>query len=227
MRVTLKKPRLTAEMRALVTYRINRFSLPFPKMRPVQRLDLEAGEAEHKIHRKPLGIALDLLVEALGGDSAERGEYGIEQHPLTAQHEDDAGDVLNRYRGRALHRDPGLLWPNRGSSDPLQSSSYCSASRSSSLTKSRTSSRLHSCASSSACSSVARCTRSATARTVGGQDCSPMMMSLSSSRHSSTVASPRVCANDIAATPSCESLAATIHEQGPERATPAQPVPHF
>src|SRR5205807_7411547 len=32
MRVTLKKPRLTAEMPALVTYRINRFSLPFPIM---------------------------------------------------------------------------------------------------------------------------------------------------------------------------------------------------
>src|SRR5438067_33294 len=32
MRVTLKKPRLTAEMPAFVTYRINRFSLPFPKM---------------------------------------------------------------------------------------------------------------------------------------------------------------------------------------------------
>src|SRR5436190_21474850 len=54
-----------------------------------------------------------------------------------------------------------------------------------------------------------------------------MMMSLSSSRHSSTVASLRVCANDIAATPCCESLAATIHEQGPERATPAQPVLNF
>src|SRR5438552_11204761 len=33
MRVTLKKPRLTAEMPALMTYPINRFSLPFPKMR--------------------------------------------------------------------------------------------------------------------------------------------------------------------------------------------------
>src|SRR5207302_9495113 len=131
-------------------------------------VDLEAGEAEHRIDRKPRGVARGMLVAAVGGDCVERGEYGIEQHPLAAQHEDDAGDVLNRYRGRALQRDPGLLWPNRGSSDPLQSSSYCSASRSSSLTKSRTSSRLHSCASSSACSSVARCTRSATARTVGG-----------------------------------------------------------
>src|SRR5437667_5505683 len=34
MRVTLKKPRLTAEMPALVTYPINRFSLPFPNLRP-------------------------------------------------------------------------------------------------------------------------------------------------------------------------------------------------
>src|SRR6266705_5992064 len=66
------------------------------KMRPVQRLDLEAREAEREITGKPLGIARDLLVGALGGDPVERGEFGIEQHPLTAQHEDDAGDVLNR-----------------------------------------------------------------------------------------------------------------------------------
>jgi hypothetical protein len=32
MRITLKKPRLTAEMPAFVTYRINRFSLSFPKL---------------------------------------------------------------------------------------------------------------------------------------------------------------------------------------------------
>jgi hypothetical protein len=32
MRITLKKPRFTAEMPAFVTYRINRFSLSFPKL---------------------------------------------------------------------------------------------------------------------------------------------------------------------------------------------------
>jgi hypothetical protein len=41
MRITLKKPRLTAEMPAFVTYRINRFSLPFPNSRQGWRVKIE------------------------------------------------------------------------------------------------------------------------------------------------------------------------------------------
>jgi len=37
-----------------------------------------AGEAEHEILWKPLGVALDLFVEALGGDAVEASQLGIQ-----------------------------------------------------------------------------------------------------------------------------------------------------
>jgi hypothetical protein len=43
------------------------------KLRPVQYVSLGAREAEHEIHWEPFGVALDLLVQALGGDVIERG----------------------------------------------------------------------------------------------------------------------------------------------------------
>src|SRR4051812_2358035 len=48
------------------------------KMRPVQGFCLLGGEAEHEILRKPPGVALDLFVQALGGDAVERGQVCVE-----------------------------------------------------------------------------------------------------------------------------------------------------
>jgi len=70
-------------------------------MRPVQGLGFGSGEPEHEILRKPFGVALDLLVKALRGNAIQRGELRIEKHLVTAQDEDRAGDVLDRYGGSA------------------------------------------------------------------------------------------------------------------------------
>jgi hypothetical protein len=68
-------------------------------LRPVQSLGLGPGEPEHEIFRKARDVALDLLVQALGGDAVESGKLGIENDPLAAQDEDRAGDVLDRRLG--------------------------------------------------------------------------------------------------------------------------------
>src|SRR5205814_6043066 len=69
------------------------------KMRPVQRLDLGAGEAEHKIPGESLGVALHLFVEPPGRDAVQRGEFGIEQHAMTAQNKNRARDVRGSRQG--------------------------------------------------------------------------------------------------------------------------------
>ena len=51
-------------------------------LRPVQSYCLGLGQAEYEIRREACGIALDLLVEALGSHAIESGELGIEQYPL-------------------------------------------------------------------------------------------------------------------------------------------------
>lgn len=63
--------------------------------------ELLGGELEEKIRREALAITADLLVQALGGDAVERGELGVEQHAMTAQDEDGAGDVLDGPQGLA------------------------------------------------------------------------------------------------------------------------------
>jgi len=60
-----------------------------------QRRELLSGELEEKVRREPLAVAPHLLVEARRGDAVERGELGIEQHPMTAQDEDGTGDVFD------------------------------------------------------------------------------------------------------------------------------------
>lgn len=57
-------------------------------------LCLLSGEPEHEILRKPCNVALDLLVQALGGDAVERGQVRIENDALTAQDQDSAGNLL-------------------------------------------------------------------------------------------------------------------------------------
>jgi hypothetical protein len=67
-------------------------------LRP-QSLCLLGVQLEHEIGRKTLGVAANLLVEALGGDPIEGSKLGIEQHAMAAQDEDSAGDVLGRDQG--------------------------------------------------------------------------------------------------------------------------------
>src|SRR5262250_1627938 len=45
-------------------------------LRPVQCLNLGARQSKHEIAREPLGVALHLLIEALGRDAVQRGEVG-------------------------------------------------------------------------------------------------------------------------------------------------------
>ena len=74
-------------------------------LRPVQSLRLGAGEAEHEVIGEARGVALDLLVQALGGDAVEGGEIGIEDDALAAQDKDRVGDVrASRQSFRARHR---------------------------------------------------------------------------------------------------------------------------
>ena len=56
-------------------------------MRPQSR-ELFCGELEHEIRRKLLGIAFDCLIESLGFHPIQRGQIGIDNDPLTAQHLD-------------------------------------------------------------------------------------------------------------------------------------------
>ena len=51
---------------------------------------LLGGEQKSEVFREPLGVALDLLIEALDGDAIEGGKIGVEQDGLAAE----AGDAL-------------------------------------------------------------------------------------------------------------------------------------
>jgi len=50
----------------------------------LERWALFSGELEHEIFREALGIALDLLVESLGGHPVDRGELAVEDDALTS-----------------------------------------------------------------------------------------------------------------------------------------------
>ncbi len=65
-------------------------------MRP-QSGGFRGGELEHEIRGEAVEVAPDLLVEALGGDAVEAGEFDIQEHALAAQDEDGAGDVMSRH----------------------------------------------------------------------------------------------------------------------------------
>lgn len=54
-----------------------------------------------KIFGETIGVALDLLVQSLGGDAVNRSEVAIEDDALAAQNEDRAADVLDRRKTRA------------------------------------------------------------------------------------------------------------------------------
>ena len=54
-------------------------------MRPVQRLDFGEREPKHEVLAEACSVALDLFVEALGGDPVEGRWLCIEQRPLAAQ----------------------------------------------------------------------------------------------------------------------------------------------
>jgi hypothetical protein len=56
---------------------------------------------EYEILRETIGVALDLLVQSLGGDALDRGEIRIEDDALAAQEEDRAADVLDGREGGA------------------------------------------------------------------------------------------------------------------------------
>jgi RHS repeat-associated protein len=67
-------------------------------LRPVQRFHLGGREAEHEILGKAREVALDLLVEPLGGHPVERGEIRIEHHLLPAdQGSTTLGDLTYGY----------------------------------------------------------------------------------------------------------------------------------
>jgi hypothetical protein len=51
---------------------------------------------------EPLGIALDGLVECLGGHAVEGSELGIEQDSVAAQDEDGAGNGLDGHESLAV-----------------------------------------------------------------------------------------------------------------------------
>ena len=53
----------------------------------LQVRELPGGEFEEKVGREALAVAPHLPVQACGGDAVERGELGIERHPMTAQDE--------------------------------------------------------------------------------------------------------------------------------------------
>ena len=63
-------------------------------LRPVQSLGLGPVEPEHEIFRKARGVALDLLVQALGGDAVEAGKLGIQGSALLVGTEDSENAVL-------------------------------------------------------------------------------------------------------------------------------------
>src|SRR5450755_860573 len=54
-------------------------------LRPVPGLGFGPGEPEHEIFRKPIGVALDLFVQPLGGDAVEGGQLGIQNDAVAAQ----------------------------------------------------------------------------------------------------------------------------------------------
>jgi hypothetical protein len=86
------------------------------KLRPGHRLSLGAREPEHEIRGEPRGVALDLLVQALGRDAIERGELGIEDDPLATQEEDRAGDALNTHGMLRLRHGVWRIRSNAGNS---------------------------------------------------------------------------------------------------------------
>ena len=60
---------------------------------------LGCGEPEHEILRETPGVARDCLVEAPGRHTVDHREIVIEDHAVSAQDEDRAGDVLDGARG--------------------------------------------------------------------------------------------------------------------------------
>jgi hypothetical protein len=54
------------------------------KLRPVNRLNFGTVEPELKGLRKPMGVALHLLVQPLRRDPIKRSEVGVENDTLTA-----------------------------------------------------------------------------------------------------------------------------------------------
>jgi hypothetical protein len=46
------------------------------------------AQLEQKIRRETLKVAFDGLVERLGCDPVKRGEFGVEQHTMSAQDKD-------------------------------------------------------------------------------------------------------------------------------------------
>jgi hypothetical protein len=69
---------------------------------------LSAREKEGEVLRKALGIAADPRVKALGGYTVQRGEIGIQDDLLAANHEDSRGvQQASGVHGDVFHR--GLL----------------------------------------------------------------------------------------------------------------------
>jgi hypothetical protein len=60
------------------------------------------GEQEPEVLREALGIALDGLVENASLDAVDSGQLAIEQHPVAAQDEDGAANVLDGHRDGAF-----------------------------------------------------------------------------------------------------------------------------
>jgi len=45
---------------------------------------LRPGESKHKIRGKSVGVALDRLVQGLGGDAVQFSKVGVHHNPLAA-----------------------------------------------------------------------------------------------------------------------------------------------
>lgn len=58
------------------------------------RFSSARGELGHEILAETLGVVLDGLVQAPGGEAVNRGEVVIEDHAVTSQNKDRLGDVL-------------------------------------------------------------------------------------------------------------------------------------
>ena len=64
-------------------------------MRP-QDGNLLICQLEHEIGREPFGVPPHLFIEPLSRDAVKRSEVRIEQDALAAQHNDSAGNRLDR-----------------------------------------------------------------------------------------------------------------------------------
>jgi len=82
----------------------------------LQVRELPGGEFEEKVGREALAVAPHLPVQACGGDAVERGELGIERHPMTAQDEANTrrreGQATRRLEGAHLYR--AQAWRRHG-----------------------------------------------------------------------------------------------------------------